>query len=227
MKRPITPVGDAENWYTEVTLSTLSWSVTHLILNLARPRFGDLERWSGLWGRDDEIRVSAIVRTNNTNGQSSHDPARGRTIHYDFMGLICTPIYNMSKATVSYRGDPGFAGAATQITLSSNTTAWQLHGLTSSAIVEAIYAHDSESSNGFIRGSLNNTGFDTDWLNNTGVLETILRTTHGIAAVQMVREQLSKFLRLTSLRAPSSVRNSDCSCILCHTHCSKACLCSS
>jgi hypothetical protein len=66
IKRPVTPLGDAENWYTETTLSTSSWSATHLILDLAGPRFGDLERWSGLWvrpspGRDHETRVSAIV----------------------------------------------------------------------------------------------------------------------------------------------------------------------
>jgi hypothetical protein len=111
-------------------------------------------------------------------------------MHYGSIGLICSPFYNMSKAAVLYRGDPGFAGATIQITLSSNTTAWQLPGLSNSAIVDAIHVHDPMSSDTFIKRSLNNTNFDTDWLNDTAVLETMLRTTHSIAAVQMTREQL-------------------------------------
>lgn len=187
--------GSGYGWHTNITLSTPTCNSTSEISDLAGPLFGNLGYWSGFRidtsacdvGDPNTLHVNAIVRSaNGTVGQPVHTWSN-ETWHYQFVALICTPIYNMSRASVSYRADIGSGKPETVVTLSSTTQVLTLTGVTSSDLLEAIWDIYKPT---FVSSLLNDFGDDADWLNDTTVLEQVVRTSHNIIGTQIAKEKL-------------------------------------
>ncbi|KAJ4303656.1 hypothetical protein N0V90_002557 [Kalmusia sp. IMI 367209] len=182
-------------WYTKIALSTPTCNRTSEVSDLAGPLFGEPGYWSGFridisacdGGDPDTLHVNAIIRSaNGTVGQPVHTYSN-ETWHYQFAAIMCTPIYNISRALVSYRADAGSGKPETDVTLSSTAQVSTLAGVTSSDLLKAIWDIYKFT---LVQTFLDDVGDDTDWLNDTTVLERVVRTSHNIIGTQIAKEKL-------------------------------------
>lgn len=182
-----------QNWLTNVTLSTPSCSLKKS-MQLAGPNFGVgnarglFDTWTGNCSED--LSVGALVRTNSSTGEPLLYSAnrQNQTGQYQFAGIVCTPSYNISRASVSYRGLPGTANAEVKVTISPTTSTSRLPGLTNSRLMETIWR--GGASIGIVNSLINATSADyvPIELSNITYLEGLVRSSHAIAGIQIVRE---------------------------------------
>ena len=177
-----------------LTLSTPSCRNTSNAYDLPGPVFGDGAPGSGLQLRfatcegDDALRIAAVVRTLGTIGtplQTVINSTTNSTVYAQFTSLICTPIYNMSRGTVSYSGYTGDASSSTNVIVSPGMQTSMLDGVSSSDLLNAIFDPIIMEDAMFA-----NLTSDTDWMNDTAVLEHAVRTSFSLIGVQIAKNKL-------------------------------------
>jgi hypothetical protein len=147
-------------------------------LNLLDPRsFSQLCGIVGKRGPNGTMNIAGSAR-NATTGIGGN-----QTLHYtNFTGLFCTPVYNMSRGSVSFKGDPSVPDSVSNLTVSPGVHTWTLNGTSSADVMHYISSIASASDALQLD--------DPDLANNYTFMESEVHKYYTTLAVQIAKQTL-------------------------------------